>query len=77
MTPLPANEHALCNFSAWLVISNVKHSTVKVYLLAVRQLHIENGARGVKDVAAVTGAAGGSERYNPSPRSQHRGRGSR
>ena len=41
-SPCPANEWTLCLFATFLA-SSVQHSTIKVYLSAVRALHIEQG----------------------------------
>ena len=41
-SPCPADEWTYCLF-ATLVASSVQHSTIKVYLSAVRALHIEQG----------------------------------
>ena len=41
--PTPASEELLCNFVAYLGIKNVSSGTIKVYLSAVRQLHIRKG----------------------------------
>ena len=41
--PTPALEELLCNFVAYLGIKNISSGTIKVYLSAVRQLHIREG----------------------------------
>ena len=41
--PLPATEQLLCKFSAHLATNNIAFTSIKVYLAAVRQLHISNG----------------------------------
>ena len=41
-SPCPAEEWTLCLFATFLA-SSVQHSTIKVYLSAVRSLHIEQG----------------------------------
>ena len=41
-SPCPADEWTLCLFATFLA-SSVQHSTIKVYLSAVRALHIEQG----------------------------------
>lgn len=40
---LPAKEPHLCKFVSYLARTDVKHSSIKAYLSAVRQLHIEEG----------------------------------
>ena len=44
--PLPASEGALTLFTTHLAVSNVSHGTIKVYLSAVRHLHICKGLHG-------------------------------
>ena len=41
--PLPASEATLVLFSTHLAATNTSHSTIKVYLAAVRQLHVLSG----------------------------------
>ena len=41
--PLPVSEGALTLFTTHLAVSNVSHGTIKVYLSAVRHLHICKG----------------------------------
>ena len=41
-SPCPADEWTLCFFATFLA-STVQHSTIKVYLSAVRSLHIDQG----------------------------------
>ena len=41
--PLPASKGALTLFTTHLAVSNVSHGTIKVYLSAVRHLHICKG----------------------------------
>ena len=41
--PTPTTEELLCNFVAYLGINNISIGTIKVYLSAVRQLHIREG----------------------------------
>lgn len=41
-SPCPADEWTLCLFATFLA-SSVQHSTIKVYLSAVRALHVEQG----------------------------------
>ena len=43
LAPLPSSENILCLFVAWLASSGLSHATIKVYLAAVRQLHISAG----------------------------------
>ena len=40
--PLPATETLLCQYVSYLATQNIMHSTIKVYLSAIRHLHIEN-----------------------------------
>ena len=40
--PLPVTESLLCQYVGFLAKQNIMHSTIKVYLSAVRHLHIEN-----------------------------------
>ena len=40
--PLPTTEQLLCKFAAHLATSNLAHSSVRVYMAAVRQLHVSN-----------------------------------
>lgn len=40
--PLPVTETLLCQYVSYLASQNIMHSTIKVYLSAVRHLHIEN-----------------------------------
>ena len=42
MVPLPASEHTLCAFASRLASEGLKYRTIKVYLSAVRHLHIAN-----------------------------------
>ncbi|XP_065915585.1 uncharacterized protein [Dysidea avara] len=44
--PLPGSEGALTLFTTHLAVSNVSHGTIKVYLSAVRHLHICKGLHG-------------------------------
>ena len=46
--PLPASEGALMLFTTHLAVSNVSHGTIKVYLSAVRHLHMHLILRGIK-----------------------------
>jgi hypothetical protein len=41
-SPLPAEEWTLCLFATWLA-DDLKAASIKVYLSAVRALHIEQG----------------------------------
>ena len=41
--PLPALETTLCHYVACLARDNLKHSSIKAYLSAIRFLHIEEG----------------------------------
>ena len=41
--PLPASEATLILFATHLATQNISHSTIKVYLLAVRHMHISVG----------------------------------
>ncbi|MCY3927667.1 MAG: hypothetical protein OXG81_05280, partial [Acidobacteria bacterium] len=43
LQPLPASESTLCYFVATLARDNLKHSSIKAYLSAVRFLHIAEG----------------------------------
>ena len=43
LTPLPAGEHQLCLFVAFLAQEHLAHKTIKGYLSAVRHLHIAAG----------------------------------
>ena len=43
MSPTPASEHHLCLYVAFLASNNLRHSTIKNYLAAVRQLHLAGG----------------------------------
>ena len=40
--PLPVTEMLLFQYVSYLASQNIKHGTIKVYLSAVRHLHIEN-----------------------------------
>lgn len=40
--PLPVTETLLCQYVSYLAEENIMHSTIKVYLSAIRHLHIEN-----------------------------------
>ena len=42
LNPLPVTETLLCQYVSYLASQNIMHSTIKVYLSAVRHLHIEN-----------------------------------
>ncbi len=42
-SPVPASEPTLCSFVSYLANEGLKHRTLKVYLSAVRHLHIERG----------------------------------
>ena len=42
-TPIPASENLLCKFISYLALNKVSSATIKVYLAAVRQLHISQG----------------------------------
>ena len=41
VSPTPSTEQLLCRFITSLAKSNITHNTIKVYLAAVRQLHIQ------------------------------------
>ena len=41
--PLPTSEQLLCKFAAHLATLNIAYSSIKVYLAAVRQLHVRSG----------------------------------
>ena len=41
--PLPASESVLCRFVAFLADQGLKHATIKVYLSAIRFMHISEG----------------------------------
>ena len=43
-TAVPASESVLCHFVSYLAHQNLKHKTIKVYLSAIRFLHIMEGA---------------------------------
>ena len=43
--PTPTSEQLLCRFVTSLAESKISHNTIKVYLAAVRQLHIQRGHR--------------------------------
>jgi len=43
ITPLPAHELLLCKFLSYLALNGIHHNSIKVYLAAVRQLHIQEG----------------------------------
>ena len=45
ITPTPTSEQLLCRFVSSLAESNTSHNTIKVYLTAVRQLHVQHGHR--------------------------------
>ena len=45
ITPTPTSEQLLCRFVSSLAESNTSHNTIKVYLAAVRQLHVQRGLR--------------------------------
>ena len=45
ITPTPTSEQLLCRFVSSLAESNTSHNTIKVYLAAVRQLHVQHGHR--------------------------------
>ena len=40
---MPTSENLLCKFVTYLVLRNISSTTIKVYLAAVRQLHIQQG----------------------------------
>ena len=40
--PLPVTETLLCQYVSYLATQNIMHSSIKVYLSAIRHLHIEN-----------------------------------
>lgn len=42
--PVPASEHQLCQFVAFLANEKLCHNTIKSYLAAIRHLHIAEGA---------------------------------
>ena len=42
-TPLPASERGLCQFVAFLAGEGLRHSSIKTYLAAVRQMQVEVG----------------------------------
>jgi len=46
VSPCPADECTLCLFATFLA-NSVQHATIKVYLSAVRSLHIEQGLQRV------------------------------
>ena len=41
--PLPTSEQLLCKFAAHLATLTIAYSSIKVYLAAVRQLHVRSG----------------------------------
>ena len=41
--PTPTSEHLLCRFCTVLASTGITHCTIKVYLSAVRQLHVQRG----------------------------------
>ena len=43
LTPVPASEEVLCLFVAHLQVQHLKHKTIKMYLSAVRLLHVMEG----------------------------------
>ena len=43
LSPTLASQETLCKFVSYLTMNNVSWATLKVYLLAVRQLHISQG----------------------------------
>ena len=55
--PLPTSEQLLCKFAAHLATLNIGYSSIKVYLAAVRQLHVRSGLPSPRsdDMAGVTG----------------------
>ena len=50
-TPVPSTELTLCRFVAMLAKDNIAYNSIKVYLAAIRQLHLREG-----QVAPDTGA---------------------
>ena len=44
-SPTPTSEQLLCRFCTALANSSTSHNTIKVYLAAVRQLHLQQGYR--------------------------------
>ena len=42
--PIPTSEQLLCRFITSLALQNISANTIKVYLSAVRQLHLQSGA---------------------------------
>ena len=40
--PLPVTKTLLCQYVSYLATQNIMHSSIKVYLSAIRHLHIEN-----------------------------------
>ena len=50
-TPVPSTELTLCRFVATLAKDNIAYNSIKVYLAAIRQLHLREG-----QVAPDTGA---------------------
>ena len=41
MDPIPLQESVLCSFVTYLVLQDLKHRTIKVYLLVVRHMQTE------------------------------------
>ena len=56
ISPVPATEDTLCRFAAVLASKGIAHSTVKVYLSATHQLHIEKGLPdpGIENMAKLS-----------------------
>ena len=46
ITGLPTNENTLCLFAAALAEEGLLAATIRAYLSAVRNLHVEEGLRG-------------------------------
>ena len=43
LTALPATEFTMLSFSAYLAKQNITYSTIKVYISAIRNLHVASG----------------------------------
>ena len=41
--PVPASEHTLILFATHLATSNIAHTTIKVYISAIRHMHVSAG----------------------------------
>ena len=50
LSPLPLQEHTLCQYAAVLANKGFATSSIKVYLASVRQLQISNGGQNPKIV---------------------------